>query len=68
MKAELPKEYQISIFPTSIEHVIPEFKRNYTLGSDRVLSFEERDCEEWFHEFVDLVISKRGKNLFCRRL
>ena len=68
MKAELPKEYQISIFPTSIEHVIPEFKRNYTIGSDRVLSFDERDCEKWFHEFVELVISKRGKKFLpiCR--
>ncbi len=68
MKAKIPKKYQISIFPTSIEHVIPEFKRNYTVGSDRVLSLVERDCEKWFHEFVDLVISQRGKKFLpiCR--
>ncbi|MDA7656757.1 hypothetical protein N8647_00265 [bacterium] len=68
MKVELHDKYKMSIFPTSIEHVIPEFKRDYTPGSDRVLSFDDRDCEQWYHGFVDLVISQRGKKFLpiCR--
>jgi hypothetical protein len=61
MQAELPEEYRMSLFPYSIDHIIPEFKRNSTAGRDRVLVQNMIDCEVWFAEFVELIISNRGK-------
>lgn len=66
--AVLPKQYSMSQFPATIEFVIPDFKRNYSPGSDKSLALRDRDSEWWFHEFVDRVIAACGHKFLpiCR--
>ena len=54
----LPKAYHI--LPESIDFIIPGFRSFYTPG-DKTLALRQRDCEEWFNEFVDKLLAACGK-------
>lgn len=61
----LPRSYHI--LPESIDFIIPGFRHFYTPG-EKTLALRKRDCEEWFHEFVDRLINACGKQYLpvCR--
>jgi len=54
---ELPEIYKI--IPESIDFKIPGFLRYYVPGV-KTLALSQRNCAEWFHEFVDRVIAACG--------
>jgi hypothetical protein len=61
----LPPEYKI--LPASIDFIIPGFQKLFTPG-DKTLSLSERDCGQWFHEFVDRLVAACGREYLpvCR--
>ena len=66
--AELPKEYQMQMFPESFDLLIPGFKRGYFPGCTKTLALRKRDCEQWYNEFVDRLVAACGRQFLpvCR--
>ena len=64
-KTTLPEEYLI--LPESIDFIIPGFTKFYMPG-DRTFALRQRDPEEWFHEFVDRIVTACGRQFLpvCR--
>ncbi|MEW6088401.1 MAG: hypothetical protein AB1498_08875 [bacterium] len=65
---KLPKEYQMQMFPESIEFVIPGFERSCVPGSSKTLALKKRGCEEWYNEFIDKLVNACGRQFLpvCR--
>lgn len=62
---KLPRAYHI--LPESIDFVIPGFHR-FRTPDDKTLALRKRDCEQWFHEFVDRLVAACGREYLpvCR--
>ena len=58
---ELPKKYHMSLFPESIDFIIPGFERVFLPCKNLTLALKMRDCGEWYHEFVDKCIAACGR-------
>jgi len=58
---ELPKKYRMSVFPESIDFIIPGFDRIYLPCKNGTLALKKRDCSEWYHEFVDKCVAACGR-------
>jgi len=59
--SSLPKEYQMTSLPFSVELVIKGFKEKHVPDTTYTLAPRKRDCEEWYHEFIDKIIDASGK-------
>ena len=62
MNTKLPKAYYMKSFPKSIDFYIPGFLRNYMPGLEKTLALKDRDCNQWYDEFIDKIIDAYGKN------
>jgi len=62
---ELPEIYKI--LPESIDFKIPGFLCHYVIGI-KTLALSQRNCGEWYNEFVDRVIAACGHQFLpvCR--
>jgi len=67
IQIKLPEQYQVSIFPESIDLLIPDFKKTYPCPI-KTLALTNRDCEKWYNEFADRVLGACGKKFMpvCR--
>ena len=65
---ELPERYNSSIFPEKIDFIIPGFEKVYPPGRSKTLALKQRDCKEWYNEFLDRVIAACGHEFLpiCR--
>lgn len=57
----LPKEYQMTALPFSVELVIEGFKEKHVPGQTYTLAPRQRACEKWHDEFINKIIEASGK-------
>ena len=57
---KLPKVYEMETFPISMDFFIPGFLKKYVPGYNKTLALKDRDCENWYHEFINKCIDACG--------